>query len=319
MYPMKLIPAYKDYLWGGTRLEKIFQKHSGLVVTAESWELSCHPDGLCEVENGRHKGETLAEVLQEYPEYVKKGYQKDDHFPMMVKFIDAAKDLSVQVHPSDGTAIWEAGERGKAEMWYIVKAAPRSYIYWGFNRNITKEQLLELAESGEICDVMNKVYVQEGDVFYILPGTIHAIGQGCLIAEIQQSSNTTFRVYDYNRTDTEGKKRPLHLERAAEVLNYAPIIPDRTVNNNVFSTDAFRFSNIFECEYLRVSKIDCKKTFHFLCTEKSFYSFLVTAGEGFIRYNEKEYTFKAGDSYFLPAGMGQVELKGEFTALLSSV
>lgn len=319
MYPMKLIPVYKDYLWGGRRLEKIFNKHSGLDITAESWELSCHPDGLCKIENGEYKGQSLLEVLGKHPGYVCKGFKKNDKFPMMVKFIDAAKDLSVQVHPSDETALQELGESGKAEMWYIVKAEPRSYIYWGFNRRITKEQLLELAENGEICDVMNKVYVNKGDVFYILPGTIHAIGQGCLIAEIQQSSNTTFRVYDYNRVGADGKKRPLHLERAAEVLNYEPIVPDRTVNNSAITTKEFCLSNIFECEYLRVSKIECRKKISLFCTEDSFYSLLITEGEGYILFDNDKYDFKNGDSFFLPAGMGSFEIKGKFTALLSSV
>ncbi len=319
MYPMKLLPIYKDYIWGGNRLEKIYNKKSGLKVTAESWELSCHKDGLCTVENGVYNGETLFDVLKNHPEYVSDNYKVDDRFPIMVKLIDASKDLSVQVHPSDKTAIKDLGESGKAEMWYVIKAEPRSYIYWGFNKKISKEQLINLAQTGEICNVMNKVYVNEGDVFYILPGTIHAIGHGCLIAEIQQSSNSTFRVYDYNRIGVDGKKRPLHLKRAIDVLNYEPIIPDKTMNNSLITTEDFSFSNIFESEYLKVSKIDCKKSISLVCSKESFYSLLFISGNGYIIYNNNKYEFLAGDSYFIPANLGSFEIKGTFTALLSGI
>lgn len=319
MYPMKLIPAYKDYLWGGNRIESLFQKHSGLAVTAESWELSCHPDGASVIENGVFAGKSLVSLLAQNPRFVHSRHKPTDDFPIMVKFIDAAQDLSVQVHPSDHTALTELGEHGKAEMWYVVKAEPRSYIYWGFNQKLTGEQLLALAESGEICRVMNRIRVHEGDVFYILPGTIHAIGKGCLMAEIQQNSNSTFRVFDYNRIGADGKKRPLHLARAAAVLNYEPIVPDRSILSSSISTPDFTHTIIFECSHFKVSKIDCKKTISLLCTQDSFFSLLFIHGAGQLVHGASQYEFSAGDSYFLPAGLGHIQIHGAFTALLSRI
>lgn len=319
MYPMKLIPVYKNYIWGGNRLREIFNKCSGYDKTAESWELSCHKDGLSVVENGCFSGCALLEVLEKKPQFVGRGYSGNIAFPILTKLIDAAKDLSIQVHPSDFTADTAKGENGKAEMWYIVKAVPGSYIYYGLNKRVSKEEFTEMSNDGTVVDILNKVYVEEGDVFYILPGTIHAIGKGCLIAEIQQNSNTTFRVFDYNRVDDSGKKRELHLKRAVEVIDYTPIVPDKSSNNNMISTDDFCFSNIFECEYFKVAKITCKRTITLNCSDKTFQALLFVEGSGKIIFEDKEYLFEKGDSYFIPAGMGSYQLSGKYTLLLSSM
>jgi len=319
MYPLKLIPVYKNYIWGGNRLEEIFGKHSGYEKTAESWELSCHKDGLSIIENGEFAAMTLQQVIEKNPDFVGNNKSYDGRFPILTKLIDAAKDLSIQVHPSDITADASKGESGKAEMWYVVKADSGSYIYYGLNQSVSKEKFTAMAKNGTVCDVLNKVYVNEGEVFFILPGTIHAIGKGCLIAEIQQSSNTTFRVFDYNRTDAKGNKRQLHLERAVEVIDYTPIIPDRTSNNNMISTDDFCFSNIFECRYFRVAKITCEKAITLNCSKKTFQALLFIDGYGKIVFEKKEYLFKKGDSFFIPAGMGSYNIIGKYTLLLSSM
>lgn len=223
--PLKMQPCYKEYLWGGTRLKSRFGKIDAPDVTAESWELASHPDGESRIQGGTYAGKTVVELgRSDHDGFWGRGCQTAD-FPLMVKLIDAQKDLSIQVHPSDQTALVERGERGKAEMWYIVDCAPQAFVYYGFSQRITKEEFLERARDGSICQVLNRVSVAKGDVFYILPGTIHAIGAGIVVAEIQQNSNTTFRVYDYQRRGVDGVLRPLHLERAAEVLDYGPIVP----------------------------------------------------------------------------------------------
>ena len=197
--PLQMQPSYQEYLWGGHRLKREFHKEDAPERTAESWELSGHPEGLSTVKEGPYKGMNL----QQLGDMDRKGFWGTDcrgeSFPVMVKLIDAEQDLSIQVHPSDETAL--PGEHGKAEMWYIVDCVPQAFLYLGFSRQVSAQEFRSRARDGTICEVLNQVPVSRGDVFYILPGIIHAIGKGILIAEIQQSSNTTFRVYDYRRRD----------------------------------------------------------------------------------------------------------------------
>lgn len=141
MYPMKLSPVYKEYLWGGRELERLYGKSGGGLCTAESWELCCHPDGQNKIINGRFKRQFLSDIVKEFPEYVSPDFKPEDKFPILIKFIDAKKNLSIQVHPSDDTALRERGEEGKAEMWYVVSAKPRAFLYYGLNRMISREEL----------------------------------------------------------------------------------------------------------------------------------------------------------------------------------
>lgn len=315
-YPMQLQPVYKDYLWGGNNLCKLYGKESNLPVTAESWEISCHKDGLSKVKNGVYKGQTLSEVLENHKEFVGTKGKKSNDFPVLVKLIDAGKDLSIQVHPSDENAIWEQGEAGKAEMWYIIKAEPHAFIYYGLKEKISKHELEERANNGTICEVLNKVYVKENDVFYILPGTIHALGKGMVVAEVQQSSNTTFRVFDYMRKDKDGNFRPLHINRAKEVINYEPINPEKN-GNNMVQMDDFRFYTIFECDYFKVSKVGCKSEMELYCDSDSFHGILVLKGRGKIVFESGSTSFKEGESLYIPADMGVYKIIGECEFLLT--
>lgn len=319
MYPMKLMPTYKDYLWGGNKLSKMYDKESGLDVTAESWELCCHPDGKNVVANGSHKGQVLAEVLSEHPDYVSSHYKPDEKFPVLIKFIDAAKALSIQVHPSDDTAKAELGEEGKAEMWYVVKAEPRAFLYYGLNQQLSKEELRKKIEDGTVCDVLNKVYVHEGDVFFILPGTIHAIGAGLVIAEIQQNSNSTFRVYDFKRKGPDGKERELHINRAIDVIDYTPIVPSKIEDNNSMTLRHGKIQHLFESKYFKVTKITCTEEMPMFAEGDTFHSLLFVKGEGTIECQGKKYQFCGGDSYYIPAGIKMYNIKGEFEALLTTI
>lgn len=315
--PLKMRPCYKEYLWGGSRLRREFHKENAPDVTAESWELSCHPDGVSTVSGGLYDSLSVAQLgIQDHD-----GFWGTDcgteEFPLLVKLIDAKRDLSIQVHPSDETALPE--ERGKAEMWYIMDCEAQSFLYFGFSQKISREEFLLRAEDGSICEVLNRVPVARGDVFYILPGTIHAIGAGTLIAEIQQSSNTTFRVYDYQRKGVDGKLRPLHLERASQVLSYEPIVPEECRANSCVSFPTFSMTEMFSCKYFRSFRVDVHTAADLRCDGQSFQHILCVEGAGTIWARGVEYPFLRGESFFLPAALGEYRIEGVCRVLLSRI
>lgn len=218
--PFKLRPAGKDYLWGGNRLNDDFEKNIPLSPLAETWECSTHPDGPSLVASGEYAGKTLAEVLKLRPDYLGTHPRTEGELPILIKFIDAKEDLSVQVHPDDAYAKeHENGQMGKTEMWYVLDAAPDAHLIYGLTHKVEKDAMRSLIAKGEVEKVLQRVPIQKDDLFYIEAGTIHAIGAGALIAEVQQSSNLTYRLYDYERRDKYGKKRELHIEKALEVSN----------------------------------------------------------------------------------------------------
>ncbi len=317
--PLKMHPCYKQYLWGGHRLKAEFHKADAPDVAAESWELSCHPDGLSLVEGGPWAGRSIAELGA----LDRAGFWgtacTGAQFPLLVKLIDAAQPLSIQVHPSDESADAAAGESGKAEMWYIVDCAPQSFLYFGFDRAVTPAEFKRRAADGTICEVLNKVPVAPGDVFYILPGTIHAIGAGILIAEIQQSSNTTFRVYDYQRKGPDGRPRPLHLARAAEVVSYAPLLPEECHANSMVSFRDFTMAEMFSCRYFRAYRLDVRSRVRLRCDGTSFQHLLCVEGSGVLRAQGREWPLLRGESFFLPAAMEDYQLEGTCRVLLSRI
>ena len=317
--PMKLHPCYKDYLWGGTRLKTEYGKADAPEVTAECWEFAAHADGISHVEGGPYGGKSILELGR----LDRAGFWGTDclgeDFPILVKLIDAKADLSIQVHPSDQTARAEQREQGKAEMWYIVDCQPQSALYLGFSRRVTPEEFLRRAGDGSVCEILNRVPVSPGDVFYILPGTIHAIGSGILIAEIQQNSNTTFRVYDYQRRDQKGNLRPLHLRRAAEVINYTPIVPAECKANNVASFSQFTMQEMFSCGYFRAYRIDVHPRISLTCDGRTFHHILCVEGCGTIDFQGSSYPFGRGESFLMPAAMGEYQINGACRVLLSRV
>lgn len=318
--PLKMKPSYQQYLWGGTRLRTDYGKTDAPPgITAESWELSCHPAGESRVAGGAFDGMTIRTL----GELDRAGFWGTDcppgEFPLLVKLIDASKDLSIQVHPSDETALREKGEQGKAEMWYIVDCVSKSYIYFGFSKYTSREEFLSRAEDGSICQILNKVPVAPGDVFFILPGTIHAIGAGIIVAEIQQNSNTTFRAYDYQRLGADGKPRPLHLDRAAAVLDYRPILPEECKANSSMAFPEFTMDEMFSCRYFRAYRMDIRSSALLCCDGKSFHHILCVDGCGAIRHGNVVYPFARGASYFLPAALGNYEIEGTCRVLLSRI
>ncbi|MCR5507813.1 MAG: class I mannose-6-phosphate isomerase, partial [Lachnospiraceae bacterium] len=218
--PLLLRPSGKDYLWGGRRLNDEFEKGIDMSPLAETWECSTHPDGPSYVKGGEFDGMILADVLKEHPEYLGTHSQGISELPILIKFIDADKDLSVQVHPSDEYASeHENGQRGKTEMWYVLDAAKDARLIYGLNRTVTAEMMRNAIADGTINRYLQSVPVKKDDVFFVEAGTIHAIGAGVLLAEIQESSNLTYRLYDYGRTDKSGSLRDLHIDKALEAAN----------------------------------------------------------------------------------------------------
>ena len=314
--PIRLRPFYREALWGGTRLRDEFGRTDAREGTAESWELALHEAGASLIADGPLCGQTLAALDRE----TFWGRRcRGETFPLLVKLIDAERDLSVQVHPSEESAQPAWDEQGKAELWYVVDRRPGAFIYLGLSRRLDREEFLRRAGDGSICEVLNRVPVSRGDVFFIRPGTIHAIGQGCLIAEIQQNSDTTFRVWDYRRRDAAGRLRPLHLERAAEVVSLEPILPQECRANRAVLTEDFALREMFSCPYFTAWCVDVRSRIELCCDGESFQHLLCVEGEGLLRCGEEELPLRRGDSVFLPAALGTYAVSGRCRTLLSRV
>ena len=309
---LKLKPSGKDYLWGGRRLIEEYGKEFDGEKLAETWELSCHPDGPSNVDSGEYKGETLSEyILMEGKKVTGTHSRPYEQFPLLIKFIDAHDDLSIQVHPDDSYAIAHENQYGKTEMWYIVDCEEGASLYYGFAREISREEFAGRIRNHTLLEVLNKVEVQKGDVLFIESGTIHAIGSGNLIAEIQQNSNVTYRVYDYGRKGADGRERDLHIEKALQVANRVPILRRKSFEPHIVS-----------CQYFTVDKIvldgqKMKKIFGEI-DKTSFASLLVLDGAGVARSAGEELAVKRGDSIFITANTGEYELEGSFEALLTT-
>ena len=255
-YPFLLQPAVKDYLWGGRRLNDDFSKRMASDVIAETWECSTHPDGVSVVASGEWMGRPLDEILKAHPEYLGEHANGATELPVLVKLIDADRDLSVQVHPDDEFArANEGGQNGKTEMWYVMDADPDSRIAYGLHHTIGREDFREAIGKGTVERYLQMVPARKNDLFFIRPGTIHAIGAGCLVAEIQQSSNLTYRLYDYDRTDRNGRKRPLHIEKGLAVADLNAMPEPRQPMRLLRYSGGTASELLCRCQYFQVSRV----------------------------------------------------------------
>lgn len=317
MYPLLLKPSIKDYLWGGTKLKIDFGFKTEKNIAAEAWMLSCHKDGMNIVLNGEYKGKTLNEVLEIWGKSaLGKNVEKFSYFPILIKLIDAKQKLSVQVHPDDCYAIEYEGEYGKTEMWYIVDCEPGAQLAYGFKKDIDKAEFELRIKENTLDEVINYVSVNKGDVFFIAAGTLHAIGEGILIAEVQQNSNTTYRVSDYGRLGADGKPRELHIEKALDVtLTHPPTLPYGNVGTIIkyaYGTER----ELADSEFFKVTKIDLCGTKRIVNVE-SLTSILVLDGEVNIKYGGDDILAKKGDSILIPAELC-VNLVGKAEMLLTA-
>lgn len=314
---LRLSPVGKDYLWGGTRLRDEYGKKIDLTPLAETWECSVHPDGPSVVPSGKFKGKTLADVLKLHPEYLGTKV-KNGELPVLVKFIDAKKDLSVQVHPNDAYAREHEHQNGKTEMWYIIDAEEGASLIYGFRHKVTKEKLRMAVETGTLDMHLQKVSVHKGDLFFVPAGTVHGIGAGILLAEIQESSNLTYRVYDYNRVDKNGKKRELHFDKAVQVMNMNAEEDITQKSRVVRYYSGCSRELICRCKYFEAERIHATKGFSFSVLEESFQIMMCIDGDGEIattKPDQKPVRFNKGETMFLPAGLGRCQVIGETTLL----
>ncbi len=309
--PLKLTPAYKDYLWGGTTLKTKFNKSTDLDPVAESWELSCHKDGHSTVCGGEFDGKTLDSVINQYP-HILGTNNPGTELPILIKLIDAADNLSVQVHPNDELAKKWEGQNGKTEMWYVIDAKKDARITYGVKEETSKDVLAESIRTKRLETILNSVPSKKGDVFFVEAGTIHAIGKGNLIAEIQQNSNVTYRLYDYGRIGKDGKERELHIDKGVESSVCTPIIPRKTP----ICSDGTRL--LGSCEYFAVSEIKLNGKKELFADEKSYHALIVTEGSAEIIYKDFHETLQAGETVFIPADAGEYTLNGKATLLLTS-
>ena len=307
---IKLTPAFKDYLWGGTKLRDIYGKRCDFDIIAESWELSTHPAGNSIVASGRHKGSTFGKYLESVGKQVL-GWKCSalQSFPLLIKFIDAKQNLSVQVHPKDDYALENENEYGKSEMWYVIDSEPGAGLYVGFREDVSREEVERRITDNSILDILNFCPSKPGDVYFIPAGTVHAIGAGNLICEIQQNSNCTYRLYDYDRRDKYGNPRELHLRKALDVMDY----------KKYQAAELQRTDGIIQCKYFEVHIVDVDGEKRIQITDDSFYAVTCIKGGGNLTLCDTRASIHPGDSVFVPAMDQVLYIRGKLSLIISRV
>lgn len=319
MQPLKLRPATKDYVWGGTRLHTEFDLPLEKDKLAEAWVLSCHPDGENIIENGKYQGRTLSDVLlNEGKAWCGTRAAGFDFFPVLIKLIDASDNLSVQVHPSDAYALVHEKQLGKTEAWYILDCAEDAEIIYGFSRELTKEEFRTSIETNTLLEKVHRVKVKKGELYFIPSGTLHAICKGILLAEVQQNSNVTYRVYDYGRL-VDGKPRELHVEKALDVTNLKPMENGGKPLGTPQKKNGWTETLLTQCEYFTVYRLEIEEKAELLVDGTSFVSLVALDGNAVVLHEDNALTLYKGESVFLPAGLGTVEVLGKAEVLMTKV
>ena len=314
LYPLSFAPIFKERIWGGEKLEKELHKPIHQPLIGESWEVSTVKGDISVIDNGTLKGTSLQALIEQAPEAllgsaVYKRFGTD--FPLLIKFIDAAQDLSIQVHPNDALAKARHNSFGKTEMWYIMEADPNASIIIGFNRNVSKEEYQSHLENKTLSQLLNYEKVSHGDMFFIPAGKIHAIGAGVLLAEIQQTSDITYRVYDFDRKDKNGNYRELHTELALDAIDFEQkddfrksyVKAENTVNPAVVSP-------YFTTDYLKINQ-----EMPLTLSGESFHIYMGVAGKGSLQYGDMELPLEKGQTVLVPACCKQINLKGDMEVL----
>lgn len=298
LYPLRFNPVYKDYLWGGVRIPERFDRDLPEGVYAESWEISTHPDGPSVIANGPLAGKTLSDLLPKHQAELLGSHVQKNDFPLLIKVIDAHQKLSVQVHPNEDTAAAVNGAP-KTEMWYFLDGDPGAKIYCGLKPGIGRAEFLKAIQEKTFEDILQTIPADPGRAVFVPGGCVHAIGEGCLILEIQQNSNTTYRIYDWDRTDADGTSRELHIDKALQVIDW---------ENNGDPRCEPCGTTIHRCEYFQLDRHDITGKTPFTLSGKSFHALFVEKGAGRIRWATGEAPFVCGQSWLVPAGLGDYEM-----------
>jgi mannose-6-phosphate isomerase len=323
MYPTRIKPIAKHMIWGGNRLVNEYGLETNEKKVAEAWMLSCNEAGLSLVLEGPLAQTTLCKAIgDELSSVLGHNNNKTDIFPVLIKLIDAHDDLSIQVHPDDAYAVKNGLVSGKTELWYILDASDDAFIYYGFSREVSKEELKSHIEKKTLPEILNRVPVNKGDVFFIESGVIHAIGAGILLMEVQQNANTTYRVYDYDRKDAAGNLRELHLDEALEVVDRS-VVGREAIHPQIEEREGYSFSRLMNCQHFTVDRLDVKTGADCICGEDSFASVVITRGSGQILFENKQFgtagsmAISKGDSIFIPAGAGPFRIQGQCEAFIT--
>lgn len=311
MEMFKLIPSVADYIWGGRRLIEEYGIKTDKDPAAEAWVLSCHSAGPSTVEDGEFKGQTLEQVWENHKEICGTNGNKFEFFPILIKFIDAKNNLSIQVHPDNDYAMRVEGEYGKTEAWYILDCDEGAELILGFNREVSVEEFKKAAQSEEMLNIVNKVKVKKGDLFFIESGTLHAICKGILLAEVQQNSNTTYRVYDYGRVGADGKPRALHIDKAADVTKLCPPTITNASEREVEKQDGGTRTHLTECDLFKMYSVETDGEYVSEAGNESFVSLLCLDGSAEVVCGKKTLGMKKGESLFIPASSGEFKIIGK--------
>ncbi|CUH97779.1 hypothetical protein P22_3923 [Propionispora sp. 2/2-37] len=299
MYPFKFQPVYKSLVWGGTRLQQLFARELPGAAIGESWEICTRENGMSVVANGGWAGKTLQELLAAHPrEILGERNAAAGNFPLLVKFIDANDNLSVQVHPSDEYAFRVEREPGKTEAWYVLAARENAQIVYGLKAGISRERFIQAVASSTVGDMLRTVPVKAGDMIFVPAGLVHALLEGVVVCEVQQNSDTTYRVYDYDRPGTDGKPRELHVNKALDVIDF-DLQPEADFSNNRIACE------YFSMETCRIAGEQQENT------NNHYLIFSFTSGKGNILYQGFSEAVKAGDTILIPACLDTVTLQGD--------
>ena len=316
-YPLTFTPILKDRIWGGTKLKTYLNKPIVSETTGESWEISTVPGDISVVATGVLKGKNINEIIDLYPEEIlgKSVISRfGKQFPLLFKFIDAKEDLSIQLHPNDTLAKERHNSFGKTEMWYVMQADESARLVVGFKKDSNQQEYLVHLENKNLIDLLNEYPVSKADVFFLETGTIHAIGAGVVVAEIQQTSDVTYRIYDWDRVDANGNRRELHTELALDAINYYT-----TTSKIDYKEEANKSTVVVDCPYFVTNIIALQETFIWKRTKEAFTVFMCTNGQFEMIVNGEILRYRMGDTILIPACMENLTLRGKATLLEISI
>lgn len=313
IYPLQFQPILKERIWGGTKLKTLLNKPISLDITGESWEISTVENEVSSISSGFYKGTSLLELINDFPEQVlgSKVFQKfGKQFPLLFKYLDAREDLSIQVHPNDELAASRHNSFGKTEMWYVMQADPNSNLIVGFKEKSSSEEYLKNLESKTILSLLDTKAVQKGDVFFLETGTVHAIGAGTVIAEIQQTSDITYRIYDFDRVDSNGNTRELHVDIALDAINYEVVDAEKK-----YSKVSNTSNEVVHCSYFTTNFIPLTEKIAVSKNKESFTVYMCVEGSFALIYQGETYQYKVGDTVLIPASLSEYEIAGTASLL----